>query len=310
MFTCRILLIAGIVLVGFLSVGGSHAAAKKSKAPAAVAAKPARPTAPKKIVLIAGKGSHGTGAHAHTEGIKLLKGCLDTATNVKGFTTTAVYGGWRKDQSVLDGAATIVVFSDGFAGHPLKGPEKMKKVGELMARGTGLIMLHYAVAPVPDKVHTKAFLEWTGGYYEKDYSKNPHNDTTVSPGGKHPICRGWSAYEARDEFYYQIRFGENDKLVSPIATVMLPKNAPKKETIAWAVQRQDGGRGFGFTGAHFHKNWKTKSADTSFCSFFCLFFFALPIHVIRVIRGQIRFRSPSKYRRAVLAGVCLRGRLS
>ena len=25
--------------------------------------------------------------------------------------------------------------------------------------------------------------------------------------------------------------------------------------MAWAAERPDGGRGFGFTGAHFHKNW-------------------------------------------------------
>ena len=25
--------------------------------------------------------------------------------------------------------------------------------------------------------------------------------------------------------------------------------------MAWAVERSDGGRGFGWTGAHFHKNW-------------------------------------------------------
>jgi hypothetical protein len=25
--------------------------------------------------------------------------------------------------------------------------------------------------------------------------------------------------------------------------------------MAWAFERADGGRGFGFTGAHFHKNW-------------------------------------------------------
>ena len=36
---------------------------------------------------------------------------------------------------------------------------------------------------------------------------------------------------------------------------MLPKDAPNRETIAWAVERKDGGRGFGFTGGHFHQNW-------------------------------------------------------
>jgi hypothetical protein len=27
------------------------------------------------------------------------------------------------------------------------------------------------------------------------------------------------------------------------------------ETLAWAFDRPDGGRSFGFTGAHFHRNW-------------------------------------------------------
>jgi hypothetical protein len=27
------------------------------------------------------------------------------------------------------------------------------------------------------------------------------------------------------------------------------------QTVAWAVERADGGRGFGFTGGHYHRNW-------------------------------------------------------
>jgi len=30
----------------------------------------------------------------------------------------------------------------------------------------------------------------------------------------------------------------------------------EKETVAWAWQRPSGGRSFGFTGGHFHENWK------------------------------------------------------
>ena len=29
----------------------------------------------------------------------------------------------------------------------------------------------------------------------------------------------------------------------------------RDEILAWAVERPDGGRGFGFTGGHFHKNF-------------------------------------------------------
>ena len=253
-------IVAGVLALAVLVAGSSAAAPKAKLAAAEVKVKPAPAggtAAIKKIVLIAGKDSHGAAVHAHTAGIKLLKACLDTATNVKGFTTVAVFDGWPKDQSVLDGAATIVIFSDGFARHPLAGAERMKKVGDLTARGTGLVCIHYAVAPRRDKTHMSAFLEWLGGYYEQGYSKNPHNHVTVFPATpKHPVCRGWVPYDARDEFYYQIRFGKNDKRVTPIATVMLPKDKPRREAIAWAVQRKDGGRGFGFTGGHFHKNWQ------------------------------------------------------
>jgi type 1 glutamine amidotransferase len=27
------------------------------------------------------------------------------------------------------------------------------------------------------------------------------------------------------------------------------------QVVAWACERPDGGRGFGFTGGHYHKNW-------------------------------------------------------
>jgi hypothetical protein len=27
------------------------------------------------------------------------------------------------------------------------------------------------------------------------------------------------------------------------------------QTVAWAFERPDGGRGFGFTGGHYHTNW-------------------------------------------------------
>ena len=72
---------------------------------------------------------------------------------------------------------------------------------------------------------------------------------------KHPISRGWRSFAGKDEWYYLIRFRPDDKRVTPILAAMLPKEAPQNETIAWAVERADGGRGFGFTGAHYHSNW-------------------------------------------------------
>ena len=43
--------------------------------------------------------------------------------------------------------------------------------------------------------------------------------------------------------------------MTPILTAMLPKDKPNREIVAWAAERADGGRSFGFTGGHVHNNW-------------------------------------------------------
>ena len=228
-----------------------------AKDPAKIATtRPATPAGPKRIVLLAGKDSHGKTAHAWTAGAKLLKHCLDTSSNVKGIHAEVRLGGWPKDPEVLDRADTIVLLSDGFAGHPLFAAKgRAERMSKLMRRGVGLVCIHYAVAPLPDS--EADLLAWLGGIYKKGYSKNPINTVEVSPAApKHPVCRGWKPYVVKDELYYRLWFGKAPKDVTPILTAMLPKNQPRRETVAWAVDRPDGGRGFGFTGAHYHSNWR------------------------------------------------------
>jgi len=38
-------------------------------------------------------------------------------------------------------------------------------------------------------------------------------------------------------------------------TAAAKEHPGREEVVAWAFQRPDGGRGFGFTGGHFHVNW-------------------------------------------------------
>jgi type 1 glutamine amidotransferase len=77
----------------------------------------------------------------------------------------------------------------------------------------------------------------------------------LSPNPHHAIARGVAPFQRLDEWYYRIRFRPDDKRVTPVLTTMLPKDNPKKEVVAWATERQDGGRSFGFTGGHIHNNW-------------------------------------------------------
>jgi type 1 glutamine amidotransferase len=207
---------------------------------------------PVKIVLVAGKPSHGPAQHEFNAGTLLLEKCL---RQTKGVETVVVKGGWPEDESVFDGAASIVLYMDGGDKYPRIMGNRLETMGKLMRKGVGLVCLHYAVE-IPKDNGGPQLLEWIGGYYERPYSQNPINEVPVTrESPKHPISRGWKSFTGKDEWYYKIRFRPDDKRVTPILTTMLPKDAPAKETIAWAVERADGGRGFGFCGGHFHSNW-------------------------------------------------------
>lgn len=209
-----------------------------------------------KIVLIAGTPSHGPGEHEFNAGTKLLVKCLK---EIPGVDPVFVAGGWPQDESVFEGAKSVVFFMDGGNNHPMIRGDRLTTMKKLMDQGVGLVCLHYAVEFPKGKVGDQ-LLEWLGGYYETNYSKNPHNDITVRPTANHPITRGVDAFRANDEWYYFIRFRPDDSRVTPILTGKdfvdrSGKRDPGEQTLAWATERADGGRGFGFTGAHNHKNW-------------------------------------------------------
>jgi type 1 glutamine amidotransferase len=225
---------------------------------------------PAKIVLIAGRPSHGPGDHEFNAGVMLLAKCLRGLPNID---PVVVKGGWPEDESVLDGARTLVFFMDGGGGHPIIQGEHLQKIQALIDKGVGLVCLHYAVE-VPKGKPGDRFLDWLGGYYETGFSTNPHWVAEVKDLPEHPITRGVKPFSVRDEWYFNIRFRPEMKGVVPIL-VAKPDDETRKgvsssprgpykhileargreEVLAWAVERPDGGRGFGFTGAHTHKNW-------------------------------------------------------
>jgi hypothetical protein len=72
-------------------------------------------------------------------------------------------------------------------------------------------------------------------------------------------------FQIRDEWYYNIRFPEKQEGITPLLVAAPPdesrgtpaakEHAGRPEVVAWVYERSGNGRGFGFTGAHFHKNW-------------------------------------------------------
>jgi type 1 glutamine amidotransferase len=207
---------------------------------------------------------------------------LAEALNTSGLDIQAdVYtDGWPEDDSVLDYADTIVIYSDGGGGHPFNS--HLDRLHQIQKRGVGMVCIHYGVE-VPKGDSGNAFLDWTGGYFEADWSVNPHWTGTFDGFPDHPIVRGVKPFTINDEWYYHMRFAEDMDRVTPILSELPPSatlvkedgslarpegphsNNPavraavleRKESqhVAWAKDRADSGRGFGITGGHFHWNW-------------------------------------------------------
>jgi len=232
---------------------------------APLADRDARPET-RKIVFIAGPGSHGYGTHEHHAGFALLARLL--GENVPGI-ETAVHRGWPKDEAAFAGASAIIINCDGGDRHLLL--PHMKQVDALMRRGVGLALLHFAVV-VPKGAAGDAVTQWIGGYFETDWSVNPTWTAQFKALPDHPVARGVRPFAIRDEWYYHMRFADGMKGLAPILTAV-PSDATRQrkdgpfsgnphvrarmgrpEHVAWAFERPGGGRGFGFTGLHWHWN--------------------------------------------------------
>lgn len=227
--------------------------------------------ADKKIVFIAGAPSHGPGAHEHRAGCLLLQSCLD---KVSGVTSVIYSNGWPDDATAFDGAAAIVIYADGGGGHPFLQSDRLKTIGALMDKGVGLACLHYAVEPTKEKGE-KEFLDWIGGAFEINWSVNPDWSAEFNKFPKHPITQGVKPFKIADEWYFHMRFREGMQGVTPILTAIPPGSTTNRadsthngnpvvrqlvargepQHLAWAAERANGGRGFGFTGSHYHQNW-------------------------------------------------------
>src|SRR5882724_6677166 len=143
------------------------------------------PAADKKIVFVAGAPSHGPGEHEHRAGCLLLKSCLD---KLPGISSVVYSNGWPQDAGAFDGAASVVIYSDGGSGHPALQDERLQKLNSLMKKGVGFVCIHYATEPTKEKGE-KEFLEWMGGAFEVDWSVNPHWDAEFKTLPRHPITR-------------------------------------------------------------------------------------------------------------------------
>ena len=227
---------------------------------------------PRKLVLIAGQPSHPPMMHEFRAGTILLEKRL---AEVPGLKVDRHELGWVTDEKTFDDADAVVCFSDGNGRHPLlQGEGRLDKAESLVSAGVGFGCMHFGVE-VPKDTAGSQFRDWIGGCYENQWSCNPIWDATFDQFPEHPITRGMTPFTIKDEWYFNMRF-RNDNVgeITPllIATPSdkvrngpyvwpkgpykhIQKNKGRSETMMWSYVRENEGRGFGFTGGHKHVNW-------------------------------------------------------
>ena len=217
------------------------------------------------IVFLAGGKSHGPGEHEFNAGCLLLAKALNEQSGLG--IKARVIQGWPKDETVLDGIKALVIYADGTS---VVG-KGWQKVDELAKKGVGIMFMHYAVHPSPADGE-KYYRPWIGGAFESGWSVNPHWVADLKPLADHPVSRGIAApVQAYDEFYYNIRFPADRSKILDLVTATPTRERVKKyinlwnqngidgldksQTLMWGIERADGGRGVGFSGGHYHRNW-------------------------------------------------------
>ena len=210
--------------------------------------------APKKKLLLLGQGpdGHPPETHEYLAGMRVLTKCLAAVPGLE-VTTVRADGKWPEGPELLERADGVVLFLAEGAKWVAADPKRQAAFEKLAKRGGGLAALHWAIG-TREAGPIDGFLKLLGGCHggpDRKYKVVEEEAVVADP--KHPITAGVGNFRVKDEFYYRLKFVQPSGSVRPVLRVKLDG---QPETVAWSWERPDGGRSFGFSGLHFHHNWR------------------------------------------------------
>jgi type 1 glutamine amidotransferase len=209
---------------------------------------------PKKKLFLIGQGpdGHPPQTHEYMAGLRVVTKCLQGVPGLE-ITTVQADGRWSEGPELLDRADGVVLFLAEGAKW-IAGDDKRRATFEkLAARGGGLVALHWAIG-TRDAKPIDGFVKLLGGCHggpDRRYKIVEEDVQVADPA--HPISAGIRTFRAKDEFYYRLKFVQPADSIKPVLQVKLDG---EQETVAWSWERPGGGRSFGFSGLHFHHNWR------------------------------------------------------
>jgi Trehalose utilisation len=209
--------------------------------------------APRKLLLLAqGPDGHPPQTHEYEQGLKLLQRLLKTVPELD-VTLVRADEPWSEGPELLAKADGAVLFLSEGAKWLRRDPKRLEAFRGLAQRRGGLVALHWAMG-TKDAENIADFVALFGACHGGPDRKYKVLSTQAYIVDRmQPLCRGVSDFKIRDEFYYDLKRKASNAELLPVVQVEIDG---KLEMVAWAWQRPDGGRSFGFSGLHFHENWQ------------------------------------------------------
>jgi type 1 glutamine amidotransferase len=198
---------------------------------------------------------HPPGTHEYRAAASLFSKMLAPMDRLQTIAVSAD-GDWPEGPELLDGADAAVVFVSEGAKWLQADAKRLAAFQALAKRSGGLICLHWGMG-TRDAKFIPAWVELFGGCHggpDRRYKVVDVKTQLATPS--HPILRGVRPVELHEEFYFKLKWAQPAEQITPLIQVRIEG---EDHTVGWAWERPDGGRSFGFSGLHFHENWKVDS---------------------------------------------------
>jgi type 1 glutamine amidotransferase len=209
---------------------------------------------PKRLLLLGqSPDGHPKTTHEYMAGQKIVAALLK---DTRELTTEIVNADepWEKGPELLDKADGAVIFLSEGAKWLSADPRRLEAFARLAQRGGGLAALHWGMG-TREAEPVETFVKLVGGCHGGPDRKFAVVSETAQPTD-HEIAHGVKPFRVEEEWYYRLKLYKTEDEAHAIQPIVRVKIDGADETVCWAWERPDGGRSFGFSGLHFHENWK------------------------------------------------------
>ena len=208
---------------------------------------------PRRVLLIGqGPDGHPRATHEYRAGVRIVAKLLSRTKKLQTVVVSAD-GEWKNGPELLDGADAAVLFVSEGARWIREDTQRLAAFQRLAKRGGGLVCLHWGMG-TRDAKNIDDFVNLFGGCHGgPDRRYKVVDVTTKFPNPEHPILAGCRPLDLHEELYFKLKRPQRQTNFTPLINARIEG---QDHTVAWAWTRPDGGRSFGYSGLHFHENWR------------------------------------------------------